>query len=53
MNITDLVNRELKKAEDKFGKDDAIVSMLRKCLPIFCFSHIKTVTLRSKKCKII
>lgn len=23
MNITDLVNRELKKAEDKFGKDDA------------------------------
>lgn len=44
MNITDLVNRELKKAEDKFGKDDAIVSMLRKCLPIFGYNVLEEIS---------
>ena len=43
MNITDLVNRELKKAEDKFGKDDMIVSMLRKCLPIFGYKVLEEI----------
>ena len=43
MNITDLVNRELEKAEDKFGKDDAIVSMLRKCLPIFGYKVLEEI----------
>lgn len=43
MNITDLVNRELKKAEDKFGKDDAIVSMLRKCLPMFGYKVLEEI----------
>ena len=44
MNITDLVNRELKKAEDKFGKDDAIVSMLGKCLPIFGYNVLEEIS---------
>ena len=44
MNITDLVNRELKKAEDKFGKDDMIVSMLRKCLPIFGYNVLEEIS---------
>jgi len=43
MNITDLVNRELGKSEDKFGKDDAIVSMLRKCLSIFGYSVLEEI----------
>ena len=43
MNITNLVNRELKEAEDKFGKDDMIVSMLRKCLPIFGYKVLEEI----------
>lgn len=43
MNITDLVNKELKKAEDKFGKDDMIVSMLRKCLPMFGYKVLEEI----------
>lgn len=44
MNITDLVNRELRKSEDKFGKDDVMVSMLRKCLPMFGYKVLEEIS---------
>lgn len=43
MNITDLVNRELKESEDKLGKDDEIVSMLRKCLLMFGYKVLEEI----------
>lgn len=35
MNITDLVNRELEESEDKFGKENEIVSLLRDSMKMF------------------
>ena len=44
MNITDLVNRELKESEDKFGKEDTIVSLLRKSLTLFGYKVLKEIS---------
>ena len=44
MNITDLVNRELDKAEDKFGKEDKLVSLLRKSLTLFGYKVLEEIS---------
>lgn len=44
MSITDLVNEELEKVEDKYGKDDAIVSMIRKYLHIFGYKVLEEIS---------
>ena len=43
MNITDLVNKELEEAEDKFGKEDAFVSLLRKALTLFGYKVLEEI----------
>lgn len=43
MNITDLVNKELEKAEDKFGKEDTFVSLLRKALTLFGYKVLEEI----------
>lgn len=43
MNITDLVNRELKESEDKFGKEDTFVSLLRKSLTLFGYKVLEEI----------
>ena len=43
MNITDLVNKELKEVEGKYGKDDAIVSMLRQSLTLLGYKVLKEI----------
>lgn len=44
MNITDLVNKELEKAEDKFGKEDTFVSLLRKSLTLFGYKVLEEIS---------
>ena len=34
MNITDLVNRDLKESENKFGKENELISLLRQSLTL-------------------
>ena len=34
MNITDLVNEELGKSEDKIGKENELISLLRQSLTL-------------------
>ena len=43
MNITDLVNKELEEAEDKFGKEDTFVSLLRKALTLFGYKVLEEI----------
>ena len=43
MNITDLVNKELEGAEDKFGKEDVFVSLLRKALTLFGYKVLEEI----------
>ena len=43
MNITDLVNRELKEAEDEFGKEYMFVSLLREALLLFGYEVLKEI----------
>lgn len=43
MNITDLVNKELEETEDKFGKEDAIVSLLREALTLFGYKVLEEI----------
>ena len=43
MNITDLVNRELKESEDKFGKEDEYVSLFRKPLILFGYKVLEEI----------
>lgn len=44
MNITDLVNKELKKSEDEFGKEDKLVSLLRQSLTLFGYKVLKEIS---------
>ena len=44
MNITDFVNRELKESEDKFGKEDKYVSLLRKSLTLFGYKVLEEIS---------
>ena len=43
MNITDLVDKELEEAEDKFGKEDTFVSLLRKSLTLFGYKVLEEI----------
>ena len=43
MNITDLVNKELEEAEDKFGKEDTFISLLRKALTLFGYKVLEEI----------
>ena len=43
MNITDLVDKELEEAEDKFGKEDTFVSLLRKALTFFGYKVLEEI----------
>lgn len=43
MNITDLVDKELEEAEDKFGKEDTFVSLLRKALTLFGYKVLEEI----------
>ena len=43
MNITGLVNRELKESENKFGKEDKFVSLLRKSLTLFGYKVLEEI----------
>ena len=43
MNITDLVDKELEEAEDKFGKEDIFVSLLRKSLTLFGYKVLEEI----------
>ena len=43
MNITDLVDKELEEAEDKFGKEDTFVSLLRKSLTFFGYKVLEEI----------
>ena len=43
MNITNLVNKELEGAEDKFGKEDVFVSLLRKALTLFGYKVLEEI----------
>lgn len=43
MNITDLVNKELKKSEDEFGKEDKLVSLLKQSLTLFGYKVLKEI----------
>ena len=44
MNITDLVNRELGKSEDKFGKENELISLLRQTLTLFGYKVLKEIS---------
>jgi hypothetical protein len=44
MNITDLVNRELGKSEDKFGKENELISLLRQSLTSFGYKVLKEIS---------
>lgn len=43
MNITDLVDKELEEAENKFGKEDTFVSLLRKALTLFGYKVLEEI----------
>ena len=43
MNITDLVDKELEEAEDKFGKEDTFISLLRKALTLFGYKVLEEI----------
>ena len=43
MNITSLVDKELEEAEDKFGKEDTFVSLLRKSLTLFGYKVLEEI----------
>lgn len=43
MNITDLVDKELEEVEDKFGKEDTFVSLLRKALTLFGYKVLEEI----------
>ena len=44
MNITDLVNKELKESEGKFGKENKYVSLLRNFLTLFGYKVLKEIS---------